>query len=241
MPTVAISVDCEAANVGKCYTRELVRIAEEYTAPLTWLIYVSEKDPTSNVDLYHAEYLHRIPAWHEIGLLLGFENSKGPISDPKERGDAIRIGKDTVKSRHIKPTSFRAHRADLMPSDLPHLDDVGILVEASACPGSRNKDSISGTPGPTQPYHPSKDHLSEEGDSKIWIVPLATGGGICAYLDFGWDKVKKVVSDSLDRDRVTHIAVSDYVDSIDTLRKTLALCREKGARIVTLTQLASEL
>src|SRR5207249_2588874 len=105
-----------------------------------------------------------------------------------------------------------------------------------ACPAARNKHDISGTPGPTQPYHPSKKNLSEEGDGKIWIVPLATGGGICAYLDFGWDKVKKAITDSLSKDRVTHIAVSDYVDSVDALRKTLELCREKGARIVTLTQ-----
>src|SRR5262245_18612817 len=64
MPTVAISVDCEAANAGKCYTRELVRVAEEFTVPLTWLIFVSEKDPMSNINLYHNEYFHRIPAWH---------------------------------------------------------------------------------------------------------------------------------------------------------------------------------
>ena len=69
MPTVAISVDCEAANVGKCYTRELIKVAEEFTVPLTWLIFVSEKDPLSNLDLYYNEYFHRIPSWHEIGLL----------------------------------------------------------------------------------------------------------------------------------------------------------------------------
>src|SRR5438093_5830032 len=97
MPTVAISVDCEAANIGKCYTRELIHVAEEFTVPLTWLIFISEKDPTSNVDLYYHEFFHRIPSWHEIGLLVSFENSMGYLADPRERGDLIRIAKDTIK------------------------------------------------------------------------------------------------------------------------------------------------
>jgi hypothetical protein len=240
MPTVAISVDCESAHVGKCYTRELVRVAEEFTVPLTWLIFVSEKDPTSNVDLYHAEYLHRIPSWHELGLLLSFENSLGYISDPKERGDVIRIGKDTVKSRHIKPTAYRAHRADLLPSDLRHLEDAGFLVDVSVCPGASAKHGIAWPKGLTQPYHPSYEHLSEAGNAKITMAPITCHYGVCGYLDFGWEKLQPVLDKSLTSDEITNLALSDHVDDTQILKKTIEYCKGKGARFVTLTQLASE-
>ena len=241
MPTVCLSVDCEAANVGKCYSRELIQVAEEFTAPFTWLWFFSEKDPTSNIDLYYTEYQHRIPSWHETGLLVSFENSSGYISDPKGRGDCIRIAKDTIKSRHVKPTTFRAYRADLLASDLKHIEDIGVLVDASACPGGRAKHEVTWSNGPAQPYHPSYDNLSEEGDAKIWMVPLAVHNGTCGYLDFGWDKVEAVLEHSLTHDRVTHLALSDYVDNAKTLRQVLTFCKEKGARVATLTQLASEL
>jgi len=217
----------------------LVRIAEDFTVPLTWLIFLSEKDPTSNVDLYHAEFFHRIPSWHELGMLLSFENSLGYISDPKERGDLIRIGKDTVKSRHIKPTSFRAHRADLLPGDLKSLEDIGILVDATACPAASAKHGVSWPAGPLQPYHPSYEHLNEPGDAKIVMAPLAACNGVCGYLDFGWDKIEPVVAHSLANNEVTVLALSDHVDNRDTLTKTLTLCKEKGAQFVTLTQLAT--
>jgi len=241
MPTVTISVDCEAASMGKCYTRELVRAAEEFTAPLTWLIFASEKDPLSNISLYHNEFYHRIPSWHEFGLLLGFEDSSGYVSDPALRGDIIRVGRDAVKQFHIKPTAFRAHRADLQASDLRHLEDLGFVVDATPCPGAREKHEVSWPEGPTQPYHPSYENLSTPGDAAIWLAPIAGYRGVSAYLDLGWEKVRPIIEHSLANDRVANLALSDYVDSADTLRKTLALCREKGARIVTLTQMASEL
>ena len=65
-PVVAISVDCVCAAQGKCYGTEIVEAAEQYSVPLTWLIGVAEHDPMSNLRLYHNEYFHRIPAWHEI-------------------------------------------------------------------------------------------------------------------------------------------------------------------------------
>ncbi len=239
MPTVAVSVDCEAANAGKCYARELVRVAEEFTVPLTWLIYVSEKDPLSNLDLYHREYFHRIPAWHETGLLVGFESSNGYVSDPKERGDLIRIGKDVMKSRHVKPTSFRAHHFDLLPSDLKNLEDIGILVDASACPGATDKHEVTWPAGPTQPYNPSYTDLSQPGDAKLLLAPIATYRGASAILDAGWERSKPVVEHSLAEDGVTVIALSDHLDNVEPLRQALALCREKGATFVTLTQLAA--
>jgi len=238
MPTVAISVDCEAAITGKCYTRELVRVAEEFTVPLTWLIFVSERAPMANISLYHTEYYHRIPAWHEIGLLLGFENSQGYISDAKERADLIRIGKDMLKQFHVKPTSFRANGGDLLPGDVKALEDIGILVDGSVYPGAKDKNDVARAKGPTQPYNPSYDNISETGDAKILVVPVATYQGVPGHLDLGWDKVKAVIENSLEKNEVTHISLSDAVDNADTLNKVIALCKEKGAKFVTLTQLA---
>jgi len=43
---------------ASAYARELVRVAEEYTVPLTWLIYVSASSPIANMNLYRDEYLH---------------------------------------------------------------------------------------------------------------------------------------------------------------------------------------
>lgn len=240
MPTVAISVDCEAANAGKCYTRELVRVAEEFTVPLTWLIFVSEKDPMSNMNFYHSEYLHRIPAWHEIGLLLSFQNSHGYVSDPKERADLIRIGKDVLKACHIKPTSFRAHSFDLLAADLRPLEDIGILVDASACPGARDKHEVTWPDGPTQPYRPSYDNLNEPGDARLIMAPLATHGGVSGALDQGWDTVRPVLEHSLAENEVTVLALSDDRDNADALRRTLEACRQKRCRFVSLTALAAE-
>jgi len=239
MPTVAITVDCESAATGKCYARELIKVAEENTVPLTWLIYVSEKDPLSNLDLYYNEYFHRIPSWHEIGLLARFENSQGYISDPQQRGDVIRIGRDALKSRHVKPTAFRAHGFDLMPSDLAALEEARFLVDASSCPGSTDKHGVMRPPAPDQPYHPSYQDLNTPGDSKVLSVPLASYGGVCGYLDHGWDKIKPVLDQSLASKNVVALALTDNVDDTDTLRKTIALCKERGARFVNLTQVAT--
>ena len=240
MATVSITVDCEAADKGRCYTRELVRAAEEFTVPLTWLILTSEKDPLSNLDLYYNEFFHRIPSWHEVGLLVRFENSHGYISDPGERGNAIRVGRDALKSRHVKPTSFRAAGFDLLPSDLRHLEDSGFLVESSSVPGAADKHGVSRPPAPEQPYRPSYENLNKPGDAKILAAPLATHRGVCGYLDLGWEKVQPILDRRLTGTGAIVLAVSDYVGAAETLRKTIALCKERGARFSSLTQLAAE-
>ncbi|HSV72521.1 MAG TPA: hypothetical protein VLH79_02035 [Chthonomonadales bacterium] len=239
MPVVAISVDCEAANAGKCYTRELVKVAEEFTIPLTWLLYVSQKNPMSNVHLYHTEYFHRIPAWHEMGLLLAFDSTGGYISDPRERASLVRMGKDVLKQCHVKPTSFRAHRFDLLPTDLKHIEDIGILVDASACPGAEDKHGVRLPEGPTQPYYPSYDNLATPGDAAVLMAPIATRNGVAGYLDRGWQVVEQVVEGALEADGVVALALTDTVDNVDALRLTVERCRAHGARFVTLTQLAA--
>lgn len=240
MPTVTISVDCEAAQNGKCYTKELIEVAEEFTVPLTYLLFVSEKDPLSNIDLYYNEYVHKIPAWHEMGMLVSFENSLGYMSDPQGRGDLIRIAKDALKSRHIKPTSFRAHRFDLLPSDLKPLEDCGILVAASTCPGAIDKYGVAQPDGPSQPYHPSYDNLNAEGTAKILMAPLVTCQGLSGDLTHGWERIQTLLDGVLETQEVINLAMSDTVDGAETLRKTLAYCKQRGARFTTLTYLAAQ-
>jgi hypothetical protein len=232
-PTVAISVDCICAAQGKCYVSQVVAVAEQFNIPLTWLLDVAEHDPLSNVKLYHNEYLHRIPAWHELGLHLTFDTGAG---NTVERGDLIRIGKDILKQFSIKPTAFRAANGDLEASDLKALEDIGILVDTT--PGSS-----AGRPlgAPNKPYHPSYDHQHHPGHAKIWIVPVANVGGARGYLDDGFDKVKPVIDAWLAESPVLSLGLCDCVDNATNLHHVADYLKKQGARFVTLTQLVTEL
>ena len=232
-PTVAVSVDCVCASQGKCYVSEIVAVAEQFHIPLTWLLGVDEHDPMSNVKLYHNEYLHRIPAWHEIGLYLKFDT--GP-SNTVARGDLIRIGKDILKQFSIKPTAFRAANGNLEADDLRALEDIGILVDST--PGSS-----AGRPlgAPKAPYHPAYDHLHQAGDAKLWIVPVANVGGARGYLDDGFDKVKPILDAQLQESSYLSLGMCDCIDNRDNLRHVADYLKKQQARFVTLTQMASEL
>jgi hypothetical protein len=155
MPTVAITLDCEAADYPRCYTREYIKVAEEFTIPFTWMIQVSGKDPMANVQLYYREYLHRIPSWHEFGLHLHFEDAQGRyVEDPRERGEMIQTGKDLLKQIHLKPTAFRAGSYALTPPDLKYLEDMAFLWTAARFPTRSTACSSIGTarlPSPTIP------------------------------------------------------------------------------------------
>jgi hypothetical protein len=232
-PTVAISVDCVCAAHGKCYVSEIVAVAEQFTIPLTWLLGVAEHDPMSNVKLYHNEYLHRIPAWHETGLYLTFDTG---ASNTVERGDLIRIGKDILKQFSIKPTAFRAANGDLEASDLRALEDIGILVDST--PGSSAGRPLT---APKAPYHPSYTQLHQSGDAKIWIVPMANVGGARGYLDDGFDKLRPVVDAQLEASPILSLGLCDCADNAENLRHLASYLKQRQARFVTLTQLVSEL
>lgn len=152
-PTVAISVDCVCANTGKCYVPEIVGVTEQYNIPLTWLLGVAEHDPMSNLKLYHNEYFHRIPAWHELGMYLTFD---GGTSNTIDRGELIRVGRDLLKQYSIKPTAFRAANGDLQASDLRTLEDYGFMVDLT--PGSSAGRPLN---APKTPYHPSYNNIHE--------------------------------------------------------------------------------
>src|SRR5579862_730854 len=209
-PTVVISVDCVCATQGKCYVSEIVAVAEQFNIPLTWLIGVAEHDPMTNVKLYHNEYFHRIPAWHELGLYITFDTN---VSNTVERGDLIRIGKDILKQFSIKPTAFRAANGDLEAGDLKALEDIGILVDAT--PGSS-----AGRPlgAPRAPYHPSYEYPHQPGNAKLWIVPVANVDGARGYLDDGFDRLKPVIDAQLAESNVLCLGMCDCVDNADNLR-----------------------
>lgn len=232
-PTVAISVDCVCATHGKCFVSEVVAVAEQFYVPLTWLIGVAEHDPMSNIKLYHNEFIHRIPTWHELGLHLSFDT--GP-NNTVERGDLIRIGKDILKQFSIKPTAFRAANGDLQASDLRALEDIGILVDST--PGSS-----AGRPlgAPKAPYHPSYSNLHQPGEAHLWVVPVANVSGARGYLDDGFDKLKPIIDATLAESDTISLAMSDCVDNADNLRHTLSYLKQRKARFVSLTQLATEL
>lgn len=239
MPTVALTVDCKAAHHDRCFTAEIINLAEKLFVPITWLIHISESDPSANTNLYYREYLHKIPSWHEIGMHVYFENDRGYVEDEKERGNIIWIAKDVLKSHRIKATAFRAGAFALLPSDLKYLDDIGIVVDSSSVSGSEYKMFVDWSGGPTDPYHPSADDLKQKGSSKILEVPVTACNGKYAYLDKGFDEIRDVVDNCMDRE-VICVGMRDYTDCGKGLTELVGYLRGKGAHFSTLTQTASE-
>lgn len=239
MPNVVLTVDCEGAHHDRCYTGDYIKVLEAEFVPATWLIHVSLKDPSANTKLYYHEFFHKIPNWHELGMKVNFENERGYVEDPKERGHIIRVAKDTLKSHLIKATSFRAGAFALLPSDIPYLEDIEILVDSSPVPDADYRMFVDWTGAPKNPYHGSSDDLRKEGNNKILHVPIATYQGRYAYLDQGFDALKELFEANLGRE-VICIGMRDYYDSVDELARTIRYFRQKGAHFTTLTQCASE-
>lgn len=239
MPTVALTVDCKAAHHDRCYTKDIIDLAERHFVPITWLIHISELDPSANTNLYYKEYFHKIPSWHEIGMNVYFENDRGYVEDPKERANIIQMAKDILKSHRVKATSFRAGCFALKPSDLRYMEDVGIVVDSSSVAGSDYKMFVDWSGAPRQPYHPAYDDVTVEGDSKILMVPVTCANGNYAYLDRGYDEVKAILDACIEHE-VLCIGMRDYIDSLEALDKLILDLRSRGAHFSTLTQTASE-
>ncbi|MDW8290979.1 MAG: hypothetical protein RMM06_09655 [Armatimonadota bacterium] len=240
MATVVVSVDCEAANQGQCYTPELVRIAEEFHVPMTWLITVSANDPMSNVMLYHREYLHRIPSWHEIGLRVHFQSNGAYIVDERGRAMLIQEGKDLLKQCHVKPTAFRAADYALQASDIRYLEDIGIMVDGTPAPGVVVEGKADWTGAPLQPYHPAYDNLKAQGNAALLLVPLATHEGQVAYLDMDEGTLRAIIDHYLQEGTVISIGARDWANGLANWRWCARYLRERGCHFVTLSQLASE-
>jgi len=252
---VTISVDCESANRNRCYTKELIEVSEACEIPLNWMLEVSSSNPLSNARMYYEEYIHRIPAWHEFGLHIHFDTEGGYIRDPQQRANLIRLGKEILKQHHIKPTSFTAGCFALETSDIPVLEDIGILVDSSAAPDIDYKEFVDWSGAPTAPYHPSREDVKKAGDSSLMIVPVATSGGRAAYLDTQTHIAARKVSSDVGRSefeiirpilewhaghsRYISIRTQDSADCAEALKETVTFLRERGALFVTLTQMHS--
>ena len=239
MPNVVLTVDCEGAHHDRCFTGEFIKVLEEEFVPCTWLIHVSMKDPSANTNLYYHEFVHKIPSWHEIGMKVNFENERGYVEDPKERGNIIYIAKDTLKSHTIKCTSFRAGAFALLPSDIPYLEEIGILVDSSVVPDADYKMFVDWHGAPHEPYHSSPEDLKKVGSNKILHMPLAVHNGKHAYLDTTFEELKPLFDSCLNHE-VICLGLRDYNDSAATLKETIRYFRSKGAHFTTLTQGASE-
>jgi len=239
MPNVVFTVDCEAAHHDKCYTGEMIRIFESEFVPCTWLIHVSMKDPSANTDLYYHEFVHRIPSWHEMGMKVNFENERGYIDDSKERGNILWVAKDILKSHMIKSTAFRAGSFALMPSDIPYLEEMGILVDSSVIPNADYRMFVNWEGAPRNPYHSAPDDLHKTGHNKVLHLPIATHDGMHGYLDKSFDDIKPLFEANMDQEVIT-LGLRDYMDNRDTLRDSIRFFRDKGAHFTTMTQAASE-
>lgn len=239
MPNVVLTVDCEGAMHDRCYTGDYIKVLEEEFVPCTWLVHVSMKDPSANTNLYYHEFIHKIPNWHEIGMKVNFENERGYIEDPKERGNIILIAKETLKSHMIKATSFRAGAFALLPTDVAYLEEIGILVDSSILPDANYRMFVNWDGAPHEPYHSRQDDLKQEGNNKLLHLPIATHEGVHGYLDKGFDALVPLYEANLNREVIT-LGLRDYFDSVDDLRKTIRFFRERGAHFTTMTQAASE-
>lgn len=239
MPNVVLTVDCEAAHHDRCYTAEMIRILEDEFVPCTWLIHVSMRDPSANTNLYYHEFLHRIPSWHELGMKVNFENERGYVENPKERGEILWVAKDTLKSHMIKPTAMRAGSFALMPSDIPFMEEMGVLVDSSVVPDSDYKMFVNWDGAPRHPYHSDRDDLRKIGSNKILHLPIATHEGKHAYMDMGMEAIEQIFRANSHLNVVT-IGIRDYMDSVSTLRRSIQMFREQGAHFTTMTQAASE-
>lgn len=239
MPNVVLTIDCEGAHHDRCFAKEYIDVLEEEFVPATWLIHVSLKDPSANTHLYYREYIHKIPSWHEIGMKVNFENDRGYVEDEKERGNIIRVAKDTLKSHLVKATSFRAGAFALTAQDIKYLEDIGIIVDSSVIPDAQYRMFVDWDGAPHDPYHSSPENLKTAGSNRILHVPIATHNGQHGYLDSGFDALVPLYEANLEREAIC-LGMRDYYDSVEDLRKTIRWFREKGAHFTTLTQCASE-
>jgi len=239
MPNVVLTVDCEGAMHDRCYTGEYIKILEAEFVPCTWLIHVSLKDASANTNLYYHEFVHKIPNWHEIGMKVNFENERGYVEDSKERGSIIWLAKDTLKSHMIKATSFRAGAFALLPSDVPYLEEIGILVDSSVIPDANYKMFVDWHGAPSDPYHSDRADLKQHGNNRLLHLPVATHNGQHGYLDMGFSSLKPLFEANSDCEVIT-LGLRDYHDSVEDLRKTIRYFRDRGAHFTTMTQAASE-
>ena len=172
-------------------------------------------------------------------MKVNFENERGYIDDPKERGAVLWLAKDTLKAHLIKCTSFRAGSLALMPSDIPYLEEMGVLVDSSVAPNADYRMFVDWQGAPNDPYHSDKADLTKKGNNGILHLPLATHNGLHGYLDHPMAQLLPLFEANLNREVLT-LAARDYMDSTENLIATIQYFRNQGSHFTTMTQAASE-
>ena len=178
----AISVDAEVpvSFAAPGDIAELLEAAGRNGVPLTWLLYSGLTRPDEVVAYYRDHALERIPHDHELGLHVHFDDHElGDYqTDPARRRDLILRGDRVLRDCSIRATSFRAGCWCLEASDVAVLEQIGIVIDSSPCPGSppRNHAGHGDWRELTvrEPYRPSHDNLFERGGAELLIVPIAS-------------------------------------------------------------------
>ncbi len=239
MPNIVLTFDCEGAHHDKCYTKEYIKVLEREFVPATWLIHSSLRDPSANTHLYHSEFFHMIPSWHEVGSKINFENERGYIESPKERGDLIRVARDTLCAHNINPTAVRAGSFALLASDITDLEESGFLVDCSIIPDADYKMFVDWKGAPRTPYHSDSSDLKKRGSNKILHVPVLTDNHEYCYLDKGFELVKQMIAAHI-HEPVLCLGIRDYYDSVEDLYKIIRYLKGHEADFTTLTQTANK-
>lgn len=256
----AISIDAEVpvSFDAPGDVDEIIDASERHSVPITWLLYTGITRPEEVVRYYHDNVMRRIPAYHELGLHVHFDDHRleNYESDPAKRRDMIRRGFDVLQKYRIKPTSFRAGCWCLQASDVRALEEIGILVDSSPCP----RFSSPNHPGHgdwtdlgfRDPYHPSYSSLLERGEAKITVIPVcssqgpgARGGCDCGYLEYrGWEELVRIVAPYVKDRRLISIGTHDGRESgrprssqAEVMDSLVPYLRERGYQFVSLTQM----
>ncbi len=168
---------------------------------------------------------------------------RGYVEDEKERGNIIWVAKDTLKSHMIKCTAFRAGAFALLPSDVPYLEEIGILARQFSVIPRRQLPRCSsvGPVLPTIPIIATADDLKREGQqsspppshrSPTMVSTATLTWALTDLVPLFWKQTRTLW--------VITLGMRDYHDSLADLQKTIRYFRERGAHFTTMTQAASE-
>ena len=256
----AISVDAEmpVSFDAPGDTDAILDVSREHAVPITWLIYTSRDRPDTVAHYYHEHVIGRLPRSHELGLHVHFDDHqlKNYQPDPAERRQAIVAGAEVLRAYGITPTSFRAGCWCLQPTDVDVLEEIGIRIDSSPCPGFRSPNH----PGHgdwrrltlRDPYHPAYDSLIEPGSAELLVLPVSSapepgpdGDCACAYLEYrGWDGLKPILDWYVTAGKPMSIGAHDgrvpgsgCPSPSEVLGQAVPYLKSQGVEFVTLTRM----
>ena len=236
----------------------LVDVSRTHGVPLTWLVYTSRDRPDTVARYYHDHVIGRLPGSHELGLHVHFDDPRLEHyqPDPAERRQAIVAGAEVLRAYGITPTSFRAGCWCVQASDVAVLEEVGIRVDSSVCPGFRspNHPGHGDWRGLTfrDPYRPAYDSLLQQGEARLLVVPVSSsaepgpdGDRACAYLEYrGWDGLKPILDWYVTAGKPMSIGTHDgrvrgsgHPSPGEVLGQAVPYLKARGVEFVTLTRM----